>query len=230
MKRTDSSKAHYIGHRQRLRERFIKQGLKGLHEYEALELLLTFALPRKDTKPLAKRLLKEFGGIKGVLDAQPKELKRIEGVGENIAVLITLTKALHGLYLQQKELQKRKLSSPEAVIEYCKVVMGGLKDEQFRVLYLNAQNRLLAEEIIQEGTVDHSVVYPRKVLEYALIHKATGMILVHNHPGGRLKPSQSDIAMTAKLRTVAEEMGIKIHDHFIITRDGYFSFYENGLL
>ncbi len=229
MKHSDNP-SHYLGHRSRLQKRFVENGIKGLQDYEALELLLTYGIARKDRKPVAKALLKRFDGISGVFGAEIHELKEVDGVGEKTAILIKLMQSLMELCVKESTLHKVKLSSPEAVVEYCRVSMGWLRDEQFRVIYLNSQNEVLSEEIIQEGTVDQAVVYPRKVLEYALRHKAVSLILVHNHPGGVLKPSRSDIELTKRLKNTSEEMGIRIHDHFIITRDGHFSFYESGLL
>ncbi|HEB74830.1 MAG TPA: DNA repair protein RadC [Nitrospirae bacterium] len=222
--------SHHLGHRERLRKRFIEGGVKGLQDYEALELLLTYAVARKDTKPAAKALLKRFKGISGVFAADLHELKEVEGIGEKSAVLIKLMHVLMELCLKEKALRGVKLSSPDAVIEYCRVSMGWLRDEQFRVIYLNSQNQVISEEVIQEGTVDQAVVYPRKVIEYALRHKAAAFILVHNHPGGLLRPSRSDIELTKRLKGASEEMGLRVHDHLIITRDGHYSFYENGLL
>ncbi|NOZ26252.1 MAG: DNA repair protein RadC [Nitrospirae bacterium] len=228
--RSGDKSSHRIGHRKRLRKRFAESGIRGLQDYEALELLLTYAVSRKDMKPAAKALIRRFKGISGVFAADIHEIEEVEGIGEGAAVLIKLMHALMELCLKEKTIQRAKLSSPEAVVEYCRVSMGLLRDEQFRVIYLNSQNEVISEEIIQEGTVDQAVVYPRKVLEYAIRHKAVGFILVHNHPGGLLRPSKSDIELTRRLKSASEEMGLRVHDHFIITREGYYSFYENGLL
>jgi DNA repair protein RadC len=222
---------HYIGHRKRLRSRFLKTAGEGLEDYEILELLLSYCIPRRDTKPLAKRLLSQFGSLTGVLDASYEELKQTQGLGEISAVLIKVTRRFVELYLREKTFNKEKrLSSPTEVVHYCRASMGGLKDEQFRAIYLNSQNQVIQEVVIQEGTVDQAVVYPRKVLEYALQFKATGVIIVHNHPSGSLQPSRSDIELTRKLKNTAAEMGIRVLDHLIVTRTGYFSFTENALL
>jgi len=221
---------HYLGHRDRLRKRFLNSKGNGLQDYELMELLLTFSIPRKDTKPIAKRLLAKFRNISGILDADLRQLKEINGIGETTIVLIKVVKYLLEFYLKEELLSKEKISSPEAVVKYYQFSMGGLKDEQFRAVYLNSKNQLIAEEVIQEGTVDHAVVYPRKVLEHALLYKASGIIIVHNHPSGSLEPSKSDIELTKRLRRAAKEMDIKIHDHLIITKKGYYSFYENSLI
>ncbi len=222
---------HYIGHRKRLRRRFLKTGGEGFEDYEIMELLLSFCIPRKDTKPLAKRVLSQFGSLPGVLDASFEDLKQIKGLGELSAVLIKVTRRLIELYMKEEIFNKEKrLSSPKEVVRYCRASMGGLKDEQFRAIYLNSQNQVIQEVVIQEGTVDQAVVYPRKVLEHALRLKATGVIIVHNHPSGTLQPSRSDIELTRRLKNTAAEMGIRILDHLIVTRAGYFSFVENALL
>lgn len=220
----------YINHRSRLRERFLRGGIKGLNDYEVIELLLTFSIAQKDTKPLARALLKRFKDIPGVLNAEPDELREVKGVGEITATLIKLSHSLTELFLREGISGKYKLSSPQAVTDYLRVSMGLLKDEQFRAIYLNTQNEVMAEEIIQEGTVDQAFVYPRKLLEFGLRHKASSIILVHNHPGGLLQPSRNDIELTEKIRKSADEIGIRISDHLIITRGGYYSFHENGLL
>ena len=222
--------SHYLDHRKRLRERFRKTSFAGFSEYEALELLLTYAIPRKDVKPLAKELIAKFGGFSGVLDAPFEELARMKGMGENSATFLALLKACASLYLKRGLIKSRKISSTMALIDYCITEMRGLKDEQFRTIFLNSQNEMLADEIIQEGTVDQTVVYPRKVMERALHYKATGMIFVHNHPSGSFKPSKEDIMLTEALKHAARSLQLKVHDHLIISRAGYYSFLESGLI
>jgi DNA repair protein RadC len=230
MKKAKDNQAHYEGHRERLRKRFLESGINGFHDYELLEFLLTYSISRKDTKTLGKALIKRFRDIPGVLDADIEELLEVNGIGERSAVLVKFTASLLEFYIRAKTISGKKLNSPEAVINYCRVSMGWLRDEQFRALYLNSQNELLAEELLQKGTVDQAIVFPRKVLELALKHKASGVLLIHNHPGGLLKPSKSDLAMTERLKSAASEMGIRINDHLIITKGGYYSFHEKGLL
>jgi DNA repair protein RadC len=224
------AKPHYHGHRQRLRSRFLKGGGKALQDYELLELLLTYALPRADVKPLAKALLGQFGSFAQVLDAPPESLTEIIGLKENSAVLIRLVKACAEYYLQEEVLKRQKIPSLAALVDYCRTAMGGLTDEQFRVLFLNSQNEIIAEEIIQEGTVNQTVVYPRKVLELALKHKATGLILVHNHPSGHLAPSAADQELTRALVAASRTLNLTVHDHLIIGRHGYFSLAEKNML
>jgi DNA repair protein RadC len=222
----------YAGHRHRLRERFRKTGFEGFEDYEALELLLSYAIPRKDVKPVAKGLIRKFGGLRGVLDATHEELVMVEGIKENAATFIRAVKAAAGLYLRKgvAGMKVERITSTSALMDYLRAVMGGLRDEHFRALFLNSQNELIADEVIQEGTVNQSVVYPRKVMERALFHKASAIIFVHNHPSGRCRPSAEDRAITAELARVARGMGMSVHDHLIICKEGHYSFLEHGEL
>lgn len=225
-----TEKAHYLQHRKRLRERFRETGFEGFKDYEALELILTYGIPRKDVKPLAKELITHFGDFQGVLDASFEELVKIKGIGENAATFLFMLKSAAGLYLKQSIRKKKKMHGTSALLDYCRVEMRGLKDEQFRAIFLNSQNEIIADEIIHEGTVDQSVVYPRKVMERALYYKASSMIFVHNHPGGSMKPSKDDIVLTEVLKNAAKSLQLRVHDHLIISRNGYFSFLESGLI
>lgn len=222
---------HYAGHRKRLRERFRKTGFEGFRDYEALELLLSYALPRRDVKPVAKELIKKFGGFKGVLDAPYEELAGTDGIKENAATFIKAMKGATSLYLREQAMkEKTVLSSASALLDYCRAEMSGLRDEQFRAIFLNSRNAVIAEEVIHEGTVNQSVVYPRKVMERALHHKATALIFVHNHPGGSCTPSKDDRAITAELVRIARGLHITVHDHLIICGGEYYSFLEHRLL
>jgi len=223
-------KPHYYGHRQRLRNRFLTGGASALQDYELLELLLTFAIPHADVKPLAKGLIANFGSFTQVLDAPPQDLMEVTGLKEYSATLINLVKACAEYYLKEEALKRSPINSLDALVAYCRTAMGGLKDEQFRVLFLNSQNEIIAEEIVQEGTVDQTVVYPRKVLELALKHKATALILVHNHPSGNLKPSAADRELTRALVKAAKTINLIVHDHLIVSRQGYFSLAEHNML
>jgi DNA repair protein RadC len=223
-------KPHYHGHRQRLRSRFLKGGAAALQDYELLELLLTYALPRADVKPLAKDLLRHFGSFTRVLDATPEALMEVSGLKESSAALIRLVKSCSEHYLKEDALQRQKIASLASLVDYCRTAMGGLMDEQFRVIFLNSQNEIIAEEIVQEGTVNQTVVYPRKVLELALKHKATGLILVHNHPSGHLTPSAADRELTRALVNASRPLNLTVHDHLIISRQGYFSLAEQNML
>jgi len=223
-------KPHYTEHRQRIKQKFKKTGFDGFQDYEALELLLTYAIPRRDVKPLAKELIARFKDFQGVLDAPFEDLAAFPGLGEHSALLLKLSKKCSELYLKKKALRgKRVCSSPE-LINYCRMSMGGLKDEQFRVVFLNTQNEIIEIEIVQEGTIDQSVVYPRKVMERALYHKAAALIFVHNHPGGNTRPSYADKEITKTLVDAAKSMDIEVYDHLIIGRDTFFSFMDSGLM
>lgn len=221
---------HYLEHRKRLRQRFLKAGFEGFQDYEALELLLTYAIPRRDVKPLAKALLKRFDSFRGVLDATKEELMELKGIKENAAVYIGALKECASLYLKDDILRRKQISSTSVLLDYCRLAMSGLKDEQFRTVFLNSQNEVIAEEVMGEGTVDQSAVYPRKIMERALFHKATALIFVHNHPGGSSKPSTDDKRLTEDLVRAARSLQIKVHDHLIVCRSGYFSFLERGML
>jgi len=223
-------KPHYHGHRQRLRERFLKGGAAALQDYEILELLLTYALPRHDVKPLAKNLLAHFGSFTQILDAPAESLMEVGGLKEASATLIRLVKACAEYYLKEDVLTRQKIPSLAVLVDYCRTALGGLKDEQFRVLFLNSQNEIVAEEIVQEGTVNQTVVYPRKVLELALKHKAAGLILVHNHPGGNPSPSAADRDLTQAIVKAARTISLTVHDHLIITRHGYLSMAEKNMI
>ncbi len=224
------AKPHYHGHRARLRQRFLTGGPEALHDYELLELLLTFAIPYSDVKPLAKRLIAHFGSFTQVLDASPQALMEVMGLKEYSAILIRLVKACSEYALKSEALKRQSIMSLDNLVEYCRTSMGGLPDEQFRVIFLNSQNEILAEEIVQEGTVNQTVVYPRKVLELALKHKATGLILVHNHPSGNLTPSAADQELTRSLVKASRPLNLTVHDHLIISRHGYFSLAEQNML
>jgi len=230
MKSEKPAPPHYHGHRQRLRARFLAGGLESFRDYEILELLLTFAIPFSDVKPLAKRLLADFGSFSAVMDASSEELVKVAGLGEYSATLLRLVKACAEYYLKEQAIKRRSIPSLPVLVDYCRTSLGGLKDEQFRVIFLNSQNEIIAEETIQEGTVDQTVVYPRKVLEGALKHKATGLILVHNHPSGKLTPSTADRELTRAIIQAAQPLSIVVHDHLIIAKQGYYSMAEHHLI
>jgi len=225
-----SDKPHYKGHRERLKKRFSSAGLGSFHDYEILELLLTYAIHRKDVKPLAKTLLQKFGGLKGLMDADLSDIEEVAGISPHSSVLIKLVKEMGTIYLKEKAREKPHISSTEELLNYCKSAMGGLKDERFSVIYLNTRNRIIKEEIIQEGTVNQAVIYPRKVLENALKRKASAIILVHNHPSGHVKPSDADIRLTRTIQDTATALEIAVHDHIIIGGNNYFSFRQEGLM
>ena len=221
---------HYKDHRQRMKKKFAESGIDAFHDYEVLELLLSYAIPRKDVKPLAKKLLHKFGSLKGIVDAEVSSLEKIEGVSVHTAILIKLIKEMGTLYLKEKARDKPQITCTTELLNYCKTYMGGLKDEQFCVIYLDAQNKMTDIETIQEGIVNQAVVYPRKVLENALKQKASAIIMVHNHPSGHVKPSDADIRLTKTIQETARILDIIVHDHIIIGENRFFSFREEGLI
>lgn len=222
-----TDKPHYLEHRKRLREKFQKAGAEGLHDYELLELLLTYALPRKDVKPIAKALLDRFDGLAGILDATQRELEEIKGLGPNSATLIRLVKEFCVTYLAERMKRKDLLSSPQAVVDFARAKLAGLPHEAFMVIYLNTKNEVIEHEVIHEGTVDRAVVYPRKIIESALAHHAVGLILVHNHPSGYPEPSPEDQRLTHAIAEAARTVDIRVLDHIIVGKSNYFSFREH---
>jgi DNA repair protein RadC len=225
-----ASKPHYSGHRERLRRRVLDRGGNALSDYEVIEFLLFGARPRGDMKPLAKDLMKRFGSLAAVLSAEPDKLARVPGMGESsVAVCKIVQEAARRLALEEAQ-QGTVISSWDNLISYCRIVMSHEKVEQFRLLFLDKKNKLIADELQQKGTVDHTPVYIREVVKRALELGATALILVHNHPSGDPTPSHADIELTSEIRSAAEKLGITIHDHVIIAKSGHTSFRSLGLL
>ena len=216
-------KPHYHGHRERLRERFHTAGPDALSDYELLELTLFAALPRRDTKPLAKTLLKKFGSFAEVVHAPEHLLREIDGVGDASITQLKLLAAAAGRIAKGEIKRSVALSSWDDVINYCRTGMAFADKEQFRILFLDKRNQLIADEIQQTGTVDHTPVYPREVIKRALELSATAVILVHNHPSGDPSPSQADIQMTKAIIGIAGPLGISVHDHIIVGKNGHSS-------
>ena len=221
---------HYLEHRKRLRERFRRNGPEGMHDYEILELLLTYAIPRKDVKPLAKDLMGRFGSFSAVLDASQKELEEVPYLGPISSTLLRLVKEIGGVYLAEKLKKKEVLSSPQAVLNFARLKLAGLPWEVFMVIYLNSKNKVLGHQILQEGTVDRAAIYPRRLIEEALARHAAGIILIHNHPSGDSTPSPEDKQLTRALTEAARTIDLRVLDHIIVGKEGYFSFTENHLL
>ena len=214
---------HYHGHRERLRERFYGAGPEALSDYELLEMALFPALPRRDTKPLAKALLKIFGSFAEVIHAPVARLREVDGIGEASINQIKLLAAAASRVAKGEIKRKIALSSWNDVIEYCRTGMAFADKEQFRLLFLDKRNQLIADEVQQTGTIDHTPVYPREVIKRALELSATALILVHNHPSGDPTPSQADIQMTKAIVDIAAPLGISVHDHIIVGKNGHAS-------
>ncbi|MET3560006.1 DNA repair protein RadC [Bartonella japonica] len=215
---------HYQGHRERLRKRYLKSKGNAIEDYEYLELLLFRTIPRANTKPIAKNLIARFGSLADVLGADIHLLQEVQGCGPATAVDLKIISDVVGRVTRAELFKRDIFSSWDKVLAYCKAVMAHETREQFRVLFLDKKNGLLADEVQQTGTIDHTPVYPREVISRALELSASGLILVHNHPSGNSTPSQADITMTYRLKDAANALGIIIHDHLIIARNGHTSF------
>ena len=222
--------ADHEGHRDRLRRRFSEQGSDALADYELLELLLFQAIPRRDTKPIAKELLRRFGSLAGVLAAPPARLKEVAFVKDSAVMALKANQAVAQRMLAREAAREPVLSSFDAVLDHLRASMAHEAGEQFRILFLDRKNRLVGDEVQQKGTVDHAPVYPREVARRALELNATAVILVHNHPSGDPTPSRADIAMTKDVAAAAGAVGVVVHDHIVIARDGHVSFRAQGLL
>jgi DNA repair protein RadC len=218
------AEAPHAGHRQRLKQRFVDGGPEALPDYELLELLLFSAIPRRDTKPVAKRLLQRFGSFAEVINASAERLKEVQGVGDAAVTQLKLVRASALRLMQNGILQRPVLTSWNAVLDYCRAAMGYEAREQFRILFLDKKNRLIADEVQQQGTVDHTPVYVREVVKRALEHSASAIILVHNHPSGDPAPSRADVDMTRQIIDAARPLGVAIRDHIIVGRQGHASF------
>jgi DNA repair protein RadC len=222
--------SYIADHRARLRARFTEAGPQALPDYELLELLLFRIIPRQDVKPLARRLLDEFGDIASVLSAGPLRLEQVTGAGPAVALELKVVEAVAHRMARAKVLRRQVVSSWAQLLDYCHTVMAHREQEQFRVLFLDRKNVLIADEEQARGTVDHVPVYPREVVKRALELNASAIILVHNHPSGDPTPSRADIEMTAQIDSAAKALGLSLHDHLIIGRERELSFRSEGLL
>ncbi|MDB5444154.1 MAG: repair protein [Phenylobacterium sp.] len=228
--RPKAPRPHYLGHRDRLRERALAGGLSALPDYEVLELLLFRAIPRGDVKPLAKQLLARFGSVSGVLGATVEEQKTVPGVGSGQALDLKLIQEA-ALRTGREAVAKRPvISSWSALVAYVKTALAHEAREQFRVLFLDKKNQLIADEVMNRGTVDHAPVYPREIMRRALELAASAVILVHNHPSGDPTPSAADVDMTRQVIEAARSLRIAVHDHLVVGRDGVASFKALGLI
>lgn len=218
------------GHRQRLRDKFQKSGLDGFHDYEIIELLLTLGTPRKDCKQPAKDALKKFGSLKAVLEAAPKDLQEIKGIGNNNVFGLKIAQAVSRRYLADRIIDTDFIRSSDEVLEYLKHNLRDKNREMFLVIYLNGRNRILKMEKLFEGTLSTSVVYPREVIKRALDNDAAALVFVHNHPSGNPNPSQDDLTITKQLKAAAQAIDISVHDHLIIAGNDIYSFADHGLI
>lgn len=218
-----SEAPHYHGHRERLRGRFRNVGADALSDYELLEMVLFRALPRRDVKPIAKDLIQRFGSFAEVVHAPEARLREVNGIGDTVVVEIKLIAATASRVAKGKVKQRTMLSSWSSVIDYCRTAMAFADKEQFRILFLDKRNQLIADELQQVGTIDHTPVYPREVVKRALELSATAIILVHNHPSGDPTPSTADIQMTKSIVDIASTLGIQVHDHIIVGKNGHAS-------
>ncbi len=223
---------HYLGHRARLRDRFLKAGLDGLGEHEVVELLLTLAIPRSDVEEPAKALLRRFGNLRGILDAPLAELRQVKGIGSVAPVALQIIRAAARLYLQQTAEGVDVLASPDRLTEFWRMRLGAQRNEVFEVAYLDSGLRLPRDgvERLEEGTIDRAAVYPRRVVEAALKRGAAAVVLAHNHPNGDVQPSEQDKLLTRALVLAAETVNLRILDHLIVSADQAFSFRRAGLV
>ncbi len=224
------SRPHYLQHRDRLRARFLKDFGQSFSDYELVELLLFMAIPRQDTKPLAKALIARFGGFAELIAADPAEILKVSGAGPAVVTALKSVQAAAVRLMRHQILERPALSSWGAVLDYCHAAMSREAREQFRVLFLDRKNVLMADEVQGTGTVDHAPVYPREVVKRALELGASAIIMVHNHPSGDPTPSTADVEMTREVCEAAARLGIALHDHVIIGRRGHTSFKNAGLL
>ena len=218
------------GHRQRLRDKFLKSGLEGFHDYEIIELLLTIGTPRKDCKQPAKNALKKFGSLKAVLETDSKELKEIKGIGDNNVFGLKIAQAVARRYLADRVIDKDFIRSSDEVLDYLQHNLRDKNREVFLVIYLNGRNQILKLEELFKGTLSTSAVYPREVVKRALDNNAAAIVLVHNHPSGNSTPSQDDLAITKKLKEATQSIDVSVHDHLIIAGNDVYSFADHGIL
>jgi len=226
----DAAKPHYLGHRERLRKRFRDGGSDALPDYELLELVLFRAMPRGDTKPLAKAILARFGTFAEAMNAPDDLLLEVPGLGAAAVTEIKLVRAAALRLMQGEVFERPLLGSWKQVLDYCRAAMGFEAKEQFRILFLDKRNQMIADEVQQEGTVDHTPVYVREVVKRALELSATAIVLVHNHPSGDPTPSRADIEMTKQIVAAAKPLGVVVHDHIIVGKQGHASFRGLGLI
>ncbi len=225
----------YIGHRKRVQEKYRKNGYSSLADYEVVEFILFSLIPRKDTKPIAKELLRKYQNIKGIFEADINSLKEVKGLGEASTTYLKFLGDMYSYYYEEKILKGNEkeiysIKSKNQLINYLRANIGNAKDEEFKVLFLNSSNEVIQMETLFEGTLDRSAIYPRKILEKVLEYNARSIVLVHNHPSGNTLPSPKDIEVTKIMADFFKVVDVNVIDHIIIGRDSYFSFLEEGRL
>jgi DNA repair protein RadC len=218
------------GHRDRLRQRFSKSGFDGFHDYEILELLLTYAIPRKDTKPIAKALISRFKTIQNVLDAPMEKLKQVNGMGDNATIFLRILRNTISEYYKASVKESQSFKTLDQLVHYLNAVIGGKQNEIVHALYLNSKNELIHAEDLGEGTVSEAVAFPRKIVEEALKHNATSVMLAHNHPSGLAEPSDNDNRLTDAVRKALMTINVSLQEHIIISDDGFYSYRKSGYL
>ena len=219
----------YLGHRERLRRRFLLGGGRDMPDYELLELLLTIAIPRRDVKPLAKELIRKFGSFAEVVNAPLEELMLVKGVKENTAAVLRIVR-VRSSWQSLKGTDAPVISDFDAMVDYCRSAMAYQMVEEFRIIFLNSKLYVIGEEIQQRGTVDQVAIHPREVIKSAMMHGASAMILVHNHPSGIVTPSKADMEITKRIKEAAEAVSIRLFDHLIISKSSVYSFHNQGFV
>lgn len=223
-----ANKPSYLGHRERIREKFASGGLDHFLDHETLELLLTYCIARRDTKPTAWALIKRFGSLSRVLDAPAEELCAVKGIGGQSAQFLKLIRAVFKKYSLEEVKEKVTVRTPEQVLDYCNASLAGCADECLELIYLSVRNTVIGTEIVSSGSLDRVSVSPRKIVERALAAKAAAVILVHNHPSGDPTPSMEDVVLTKEVARAASLLGIAVHDHIIIGKGTHYSLKANG--
>jgi DNA repair protein RadC len=227
--KSPNEKPHYLGHRQRLRDKFSAHP-GYLSDYELIEMLLFYIFRRRDTKQLAKTLLNRFKSIREIIFADPMDIEKISGLGKSTIILTTLMREIFNRMLLEKITESKTIMSTSQIIEYYKNTLGHLKKEQFRIMFLNNKNKLISEELMQEGTINNTAIYPREIIQKALEYGAGAIIMVHNHPSGDPKPSRQDVIITKAVKEIAQKLDIILLDHVVIGKNETTSFKELGIL
>lgn len=221
---------YYLGHRKRLKEKFLNTPSGSFTDYEILELILFQTIPRRDVKPIAREMIDKIGSIDNILHANYNKLDDIKGVNDSMLICLKLMKEVLNRVLREKAMKKNVISSWGDVLNYLKFAMENLQTEEFRILFLNKKNILIADEIMSHGTIDQTTAYPREIIKRALFHEAGALILVHNHPSGNTKPSRSDIDLTREIVNSCKAVNVTVHDHVIVAKNQFYSFKSNMLL